>query len=157
MTSGVFIALGSNIGDRYDFLSKAISLLGKQTQILIVKQSTFIETEPVGLTEQGLFLNGVLEITTSFSPSELLATCLSIEVLLGRTRAERWGPRTIDLDIILFGDQNIVLPNLKIPHPELHNRAFVLEPLAEIAPHVVHPKSKLSATQMLHSCNNHVT
>lgn len=152
----MFIALGSNIGDRHDFLLQAISLLGKQQAIVIVKQSSFIETKPIGLTEQRLFINGVVEITTSLTPQELLATCLAIEEKLGRTRAERWGPRRIDLDIILFGDQTIALPNLKIPHPEFLFRAFVLEPLAQIAPHVMHPKSGLSATQMLNSYNKHV-
>ena len=149
LTKEVFIALGSNVGDREQYLCRAIHLLDCESSIKIIKQSTFIETEPVGPIEQRSFLNGVIEIETSLSPRKLLDTCLQIEDQLGRIRKQRWGPRTIDLDIILFGEQCVKEDHLKIPHPELLNRLFVLEPLAEISPHVLHPENGLKIVGLL--------
>ncbi|MBC8203851.1 MAG: 2-amino-4-hydroxy-6-hydroxymethyldihydropteridine diphosphokinase [Planctomycetes bacterium] len=139
LTEGVFIALGSNVGDREQNARHAIAMLGDEPEISIIQQSKMIETQPVGPIEQGLFINVVIEITTTLSPSALLAICLVIEEKLGRVRAERWGPRTIDLDIILFGSKVLKEPHLTIPHPELLKRSFVLCPLLGIAPDVVHP------------------
>lgn len=149
LTEQVFIALGSNIGDREKNLIKAIELLENEPEIEIVKQSSFIDTQAVGPIEQESFLNAVIEIRTTLIPKELLTNCLAIEEKLGRTRAVRWGPRTIDLDILFYGDQTIEEPHLIIPHPELLKRAFVLEPLSEIAPDFVHPRDGLTTTQML--------
>ena len=149
LTSEVFIALGSNIGNRKNYIHNAITLLGNNPEITVVKQSSLIETEPVGPIEQDLFINAVIEISTSLTPQELLATCLAVEEQIGRVRTQRWGPRTIDLDILLFADRIIAGANLKIPHPELSMRAFVLVPLAEIAPKIQHPVLRMTALDML--------
>ena len=149
LTSEVFIALGSNIGNRKNYIHNAIILLGNNPEITVVKQSSLIETKPVGPIEQDLFINAVIEISTSLTPQELLATCLAVEEQIGRVRTQRWGPRTIDLDILLFADRIIAGANLKIPHPELSMRAFVLVPLAEIAPKIQHPVLRMTALDML--------
>jgi 2-amino-4-hydroxy-6-hydroxymethyldihydropteridine diphosphokinase len=149
LTEGVFIALGSNVGDREQYISKAIGLLGVESKISMINQSTCIETDPVGPIAQGLFLNCVIEISTSLSPKSLLAVCLAIEEKLGRIRTERWGPRTIDLDIVMFGSLVIDDSQLTIPHPELLNRTFVLIPLAEISPQVCHPLLGITVLEML--------
>ena len=151
MTSEVFIALGSNVGHRKNYIRNAITLLGNNPKITVVKQSSLIETKPVGPIEQGLFINAVIEISTSLTPPELLATCLAVEEQIGRVRTKRWGPRTIDLDIILFADRIIAGANLNVPHPELSMRVFVLEPLAEIAPEIQHPVLRMTAVDMLTS------
>ncbi|GAB2564490.1 2-amino-4-hydroxy-6-hydroxymethyldihydropteridine diphosphokinase [Gracilibacillus alcaliphilus] len=129
-----YIALGSNIAPRLDFLTQAIELLQQQETINITKQSSIYETEPVGLVEQDPFLNMVISLETELKPEELLDTCQQIEQLLGRKRDIRWGPRTIDLDILLYNQTYIESDRLLIPHPRLHERAFVLIPLAEVSP-----------------------
>ena len=151
MTKGVFIALGSNIGDRKQHLQAAIALLDAEEGLEVVSQSSFLETKPVGPVAQEDFLNAVVEITTTLSPRSLHAVCLAIERALGRMRDERWGPRTIDLDIVLFDQQIIDEHQLTIPHAEMSCRAFVLEPLAEIAPDCTHPINGLTPPQMLAS------
>ena len=148
-TNEVFIALGSNLGHRKNYIRNAITLLGNNPKITLVKRSSLIETKPVGPIAQGLFINAVIEISTSLTPPELLATCLAVEEQFGRVRTQRWGPRTIDLDIILFADSIIGEANLKIPHPELLMRLFVLEPLAEIAPKIEHPVLRMTSVDML--------
>ncbi|MEW9675281.1 2-amino-4-hydroxy-6-hydroxymethyldihydropteridine diphosphokinase [Lentibacillus sp. L22] len=130
----VYIALGSNIEPRYNYLMDAILLLGEQETITLNKQSSVYETKPVGYTEQADFLNMVIEIDTSLSASQLLVACQAIEQQLGRKREIRFGPRTVDLDILLYRQEQIETKRLTIPHPRMHERAFVLVPLAEIAP-----------------------
>jgi 2-amino-4-hydroxy-6-hydroxymethyldihydropteridine diphosphokinase len=142
-----YIGIGSNIGDRETNCLKAVELLGQAGQITAV--SSLYYTEPVGYKEQDDFINAVAAVATDRSPEELLALCRSIEDTLGRIRTVRWGPRTIDLDILLYGDRVVNKPDLLIPHPSLALRKFVLAPLAEIAPAVVHPVLKKSAAQML--------
>jgi 2-amino-4-hydroxy-6-hydroxymethyldihydropteridine diphosphokinase len=110
-----------------------------------------LETEPVGNEDQGNFLNAVIEIETTLSPNQLMQTCLDIEMQQGRVRAEKWGPRTIDIDILLFSDQLIKEDRLHVPHPEMQNRSFVLTPLVEIAPMTVHPVFGVTAKAMLHA------
>lgn len=134
----VFIALGSNLGDREKNILDAINYMIEEG-IDIIGISSIIETAPYGLTEQPSFLNCVVEGITNFSPRELLFILLDIERRLLRVRTIRWGPRTIDLDIIFYDDLIIDEPDLKIPHPDMQNRIFVLKPLSEIAPNFVHP------------------
>ncbi|WP_374055385.1 2-amino-4-hydroxy-6-hydroxymethyldihydropteridine diphosphokinase [Rossellomorea sp. FM04394] len=134
-----YISLGSNIGDREYYLEKAINIIGSHGKIEVTKQSSLYETDPVGFIEQGKFLNMVIEIRTSLSPETLLHQCLQVEIDLGREREFKWGPRIIDLDILLYDHEKIESENLLIPHPRMQERAFVLIPLLEVAPHVEHP------------------
>jgi 2-amino-4-hydroxy-6-hydroxymethyldihydropteridine diphosphokinase len=117
--------------------------------IAVRRVSTVIETAPVGGPPQGKFLNGVVEIETTLGPRELLRELQGIEDALGRVRAERWGPRTIDLDILLYGDEVVTEADLMVPHPLMHERAFVLLPLAEIAPRARHPVLRKSIAELL--------
>ena len=133
-----YVALGSNLGDKEANLRKALELL-EERGVEIVKTSTFISTEPYGVTDQPQFLNGVCEVRTSLEPLELLHTLLDIEQEMGRVRLRHWGERNIDLDLLLYEDVVIDTPELKLPHPDMQNRDFVLLPLAEIAPELVHP------------------
>lgn len=136
-----FIALGSNLGDRRVSIDEAIKALDETPRVCIEAVSSVIETEPVGPLPQGAYLNAVIRVSTSLGPRNLLALMLEIERTLGRIRdlANRWGPRTIDLDLILYADQVIHKPDLTVPHPRLAERAFVLVPLCEIAPDAVVP------------------
>jgi len=132
-----YIGLGSNLGDRAGNLRKALRALAETEGITLMECSSVYETEPVGVTDQPRFLNMVTRICCELSPHELLAQCQRIEQLLHRTPTKRWGPRTIDLDILLFGDISVSSDELTIPHPRMHERQFVLVPLAEIAADVV--------------------
>jgi len=129
-----FIALGSNIGNRYDNITSAIKLLTSHPDIKLVNYSSIYETDPVGYEDQDLFLNMVIEIQTVLSAMELLDFCLKTELDLGRKRKIRWGPRTIDLDILTFNQENIETEKLTVPHPRMVERAFVMAPLVEINP-----------------------
>ena len=133
-----YVALGSNLGDKEANLRKALELL-QERGVEIVKTSTFISTEPYGVTDQPQFLNGVCEVRTSMVPLALLHTLLEIEQEMGRVRLRHWGERNIDLDLLLYEDVVMDTPELKLPHPDMQNRDFVLLPLAEIAPELVHP------------------
>jgi len=139
MMSRAFVALGSNLGDREGYLKQAARELRALASVTLIRESSIVETDPVGGPPQGKFLNQVVEIETSLSPEALLAELLRVERALGRTRDEKCGPRTIDLDVLLYDDQVIHRPGLDIPHPRMHERMFVLVPLCEIAPDVVHP------------------
>lgn len=135
-----YIALGSNVGDRRDHLNAAISQLTARPGIEVLKVSSYHETDPVGgPAGQGKYLNAAAEIRTALSPAELLARLQEIEAGLGRVRDERFGPRTLDLDLLLYGLEIIHTADLTVPHPRMHERSFVLKPLAEIAPLAVHP------------------
>jgi len=143
----VFIAIGSNLGDKISNCRRAIDEIAGFYEI--VKVSSLYETEPVGNEDQPNFINSVAEIRTDISPHELLAHLNRIEEKLGRVRSEKWGPRTFDLDIIFYGDQIIKDDNLIIPHPRAHLRRFVLEPICEIAPEFIHSEIKISVLELL--------
>lgn len=130
-----YIGLGSNLGNREKNISRAIELLQKRKGVEVKKVSSLCETKPAGGPPQGKFLNGVVAIETSLPPRELLKCLKEIEKAVGRKPSKvKWGPREIDLDILLYGDKKVDEPELKIPHPEMHRRGFVLKPLLEIAP-----------------------
>jgi len=146
----VFIAIGSNLLDREKNIKDAISNLKKEG-IEVEAISSIIETEPYGFIDQPKFLNCVVKAKTTKTPRELLKTLLSIELKLGRIRKERWGPRTIDLDILFYDDLIIDEEDLKIPHYDIQNRLFVLKPLSEIAGDFIHPVFKVSINELLNN------
>lgn len=144
-----YLLLGSNLGNREQYLSNAIDAINKNVGSIYLKSSIY-ETEAWGKTDQPGFLNLAIAIETRLTPIQLLESVLSIEAELGRVRHEKWGARMIDIDIIFYEDQIVNDENiLIIPHPEMQNRKFVLEPLAEIAPNFIHPIFKRSILQML--------
>ena len=145
----VLIAVGSNLGDRRKNLDRALSLFGKIPDIRILKTSSVRETEPVGGPPQGKYLNAVWLAETGLAPEKLLDELLAIEKKLGRERREPDAPRTLDLDILFFGDQIIRRPGLVVPHSRLEQRVFVLEPLAELVPEWVHPRLKKTVRAIL--------
>ncbi len=135
-----YVGLGGNLGDRRSYLERALDLLDRDPEIRVADVSSFRDTEPVGYVDQPRFLNAVAAVETELGPRELLERMLAVERVLGRERAgPRYGPRTIDLDLLLYGDEEIAEPGLVIPHPRLAERAFVLEPLAELQPTLVVP------------------
>jgi len=134
----VYLLLGSNLGNRLKYLQQAAQFISEQTG-LIVLQSVVYETQSWGNTQVPNYLNQVILLQTDLLPHVLLHKLLLIELLLGRERLEKWGARTIDIDILFYGNEIINDADLVVPHPQLHNRRFTLEPLAEIAPALVHP------------------
>jgi 2-amino-4-hydroxy-6-hydroxymethyldihydropteridine diphosphokinase len=147
-----YIALGSNLGDRRASLDAALALLNADQGVVVQSVSRYLETEPLGPPDQPMFLNAAARLQTTYSPRSLLETCLRIERSLGRdrTRSVRWGPREIDIDLLMFADQIIDEPGLKVPHPHLHERSFVLIPLAEIAPNAIHPVLGVTIESLCH-------
>jgi 2-amino-4-hydroxy-6-hydroxymethyldihydropteridine diphosphokinase len=130
-----YIGVGANLGDREATIARALSLLAQRDGVEVVAVSTLSETDPVGLLDQPRFVNGVAAVETELGPRELLDTLLSVERELGRTRdGPRFGPRTIDLDLLVFGSRELDEPGLTVPHPRLAERVFALEPLAELDP-----------------------
>ncbi len=140
--SKAYIGIGSNIGDREKNLNSAIEMLKQKDGVEVTAVSSYINTAPVGYTDQPDFLNAVVEVTTTLCPQKLLEGCASIEKELKRERIIHWGPRTIDLDILLYDDLVLNDSNLIIPHPRMHEREFVLKPLKEISPKAFHPVLK---------------
>ena len=128
----VYISIGSNLGDREKYCQRAIEKVGQLPTTKLLKISSLIETDPVGKTDQPQFINGVMKIETKLSPHELLENLQKIENDLGRVRDEKWGPRTIDLDILFYDDLKVKEKNLTLPHPEINNRPFIAKVLAEI-------------------------
>ncbi len=139
-----YIGLGSNLGDREKYVTSAIEMLSTTDGITINVVSKVYETKPVGYLQQPNFLNCVAEISTSLSPYQLLDVCMLIENELQRKRTIKWGPRTVDLDILFYGDLVMAEDKLTIPHPLLHERGFVLLPMRDIAPDFLHPKLNLT-------------
>jgi 2-amino-4-hydroxy-6-hydroxymethyldihydropteridine diphosphokinase len=130
----VYVGLGANLGPREITLLRAVDLLAETEGVEVQAVSQLRETEPVGVVDQPLVLNGAVVLNTSLSPRELLDRLLEIERELGRVRDVRWGPRVVDLDLLVYGDQQIDEPGLRVPHPRLHERRFALEPLLELDP-----------------------
>ena len=138
----VFLGLGSNLGDRVETIRKTKEMVSSIPGVSLVSSSSLYETEPVGISDQPMFVNAVLEIEADLSPRELFLKLKDIEAKLGRRKTVRWGPRIIDIDILLFGDRIVEERDLTIPHPEMTKRGFVLVPLCEIAPEIKHPRLK---------------
>jgi len=147
----VFLGLGSNIGERQGTLERGLALLAERGFRLARRSSLYI-TEPVGGPPQSWYLNMVAEGTCALLPEQLLSLCLDVEHALGRTREVHWGPRTIDIDLLLYGDERRATATLALPHPRLHERQFVLVPLVEIAPELTHPVLRLSARELQQRC-----
>ena len=143
-----YIGIGSNLGNRQENCLRAIELLQKKG-IIVTKRSSLYKTEPWGVKDQPRFINMAVEIDTSLEPKELLKILKNIEKGLGREKSSKWGPRIIDLDILLFDDIILNEDNLKIPHPLMQERDFVLRPLCEIAPDIYHPLLKLSMYELM--------
>jgi len=135
-----YVGLGANLGSRRETIEHAVALLAGTAGVEVVAVSSFRDTEPVGVVDQPRFLNAAAAIDTVLAPQELLDVLLAIERQLGRVRdGTRWGPRTIDLDLLLYGDDVVDEPGLRVPHPRLQERRFVLEPLAELDPELAVP------------------
>jgi 2-amino-4-hydroxy-6-hydroxymethyldihydropteridine diphosphokinase len=149
MSNVAYIGIGSNLGSPLKNCRQSIALLEEYPGIKVISRSSFYETEPVGLTDQDWFCNAVVEISTVLEPIPLLDTLLAIEIAMGRIRKEKWGPRIIDLDILLYEKCVIKNKRLEIPHPEMTGRRFVLAPLAELAADSVHPTKKKTIGQLL--------
>ncbi|KAB7663140.1 2-amino-4-hydroxy-6-hydroxymethyldihydropteridine diphosphokinase [Bacillus sp. B1-b2] len=149
MNNVAYLSLGSNIGERHRFLEEAVKLVDSHLNVKVVNVSSIYETDPVGYEEQDLFLNIVIKVVTSLNAFDLLALCQEVELELGRKRIIRWGPRTIDLDILLYNQDNIESEKLYIPHPRMEERLFVLIPLLEIAPNLSLPNRSISLKEYI--------
>jgi len=136
-----YVALGSNLGDREAAIRSAVDALDRSAGLAVTAMSALRETSPIGAPGQGRYLNAVVRIRAFLTPHRLLERCLIIEAAHGRDRRDepRWGPRPLDLDVLLYGEEIIDGPDLTVPHPRMHERLFVLEPMAEIAPALIHP------------------
>ncbi|MBO0526923.1 2-amino-4-hydroxy-6-hydroxymethyldihydropteridine diphosphokinase [Clostridium botulinum] len=142
-----YVAFGSNIGEKENYIKRALEKI-EEREIKIIKVSPIYETEPYGVLDQDSFLNGVVKIETNLTPEDLIEVLLDIEKQLDRVRERRWGPRTIDLDIIFYDDLIINKNNLIIPHKDMENREFVLKPLCDIDKNFIHPVLKKSVKQL---------
>jgi len=149
----VYIGVGSNLGDRRANCLEAIEHL-KKRGIHVIRQSSMIETEPWGVEDQPQFINMVIEAETDFSPQELIRKLKECEQVMGRIRSHRWGPRLIDLDILFYDDLVLETEELKIPHPEVQNREFVLRPMCELAPEMKHPVLRKSIRELFEALEN---
>ncbi len=150
----VYLCLGGNIGDTRYYLQNAVAMIGRRIG-RVVSQSAVYQSEPWGFNAEQMFLNQVVVAETELEPHAVLELCLQIEAELGRTRSGNgYEPRTIDIDIVFFGQQIISQPDLQVPHPLMHQRNFVLRPLADVAPNFVHPVSGLTVRQLADECED---
>ena len=148
-----YISVGSNIGNRRQFIDDAYHALSIHPEVHSITSSTIIETEPWGYTEQDVFLNAVWRVSSSLEPHDLLDVLQSLECEAQRKRDIHWGPRTLDLDLLFYDDQILGTKRLIVPHPEIEKRSFVLVPMAQIAPWLRHPVSKSTIKQLLEELN----
>ncbi|MGH2659104.1 MAG: 2-amino-4-hydroxy-6-hydroxymethyldihydropteridine diphosphokinase [Actinomycetota bacterium] len=146
MGTTAYLGLGSNLGDRLANLQRAVELLAAQPGLKVVRSSRVYETDPVGGPPQPDYLNAVVEVETSVSPRELLNVCMEVERGFGRVRDERWGPRTIDIDVLTYDEEEVDDPDLTVPHPRMHQRGFVLVPLIELGADPVLPGGRRLST-----------
>jgi len=153
-TYRVFLGLGSNLGEREKYLNRAVSELKKLRDTTIVWASSVYETDPVGKTDQPKFLNAAAEIATSLPPKDLYTELKAIEQQVGRKTSERWGPREIDIDLLIYDGLVFEDDHVTVPHPEMERRKFVLVPLKEIAPDLVHPISGMTIEELLAACED---
>ena len=153
METNIFLSLGSNQGDSQKILPEAIRMIGSQAGT-VVKVSSVYRTAAWGKADQPDFLNQVIQVQSSLMPAELMDAMLGIEQSLGRHRTEKWAPRTIDIDLLFYGDNVTTSPSLTLPHPHLQNRNFVLIPLDEIAPDFIHPVLKKTVRTLLAACED---
>jgi 2-amino-4-hydroxy-6-hydroxymethyldihydropteridine diphosphokinase len=147
-----FLGLGSNLGDREAYLKVSREAVNKLKKTTIIRSSSIYETEPWGIKKQRPFLNQIIEIETELTPLKLFAACQNIEIKLKRRETEKWGPREIDIDLLLYGDSIIDNKKIQIPHPRLSERRFVLIPLSEIAPQLRVPGLGRSVEELLDAC-----
>lgn len=148
----VFLGLGSNIGARQVFLNRAVAEIKRIRDTKVVWASSIYETEPVGKTDQPKFLNAALEIESTLGPSDLVKELQAAEAIVGRTKTERWGPREIDIDILIYDGVVYADDTVQVPHPELEHRRFALVPLREIAPELVHPGNGMTINELAAAC-----
>jgi 2-amino-4-hydroxy-6-hydroxymethyldihydropteridine diphosphokinase len=148
-----YLLIGGNLGNRQENLAKAIALIGNQCGT-IVQLSPLYETAAWGNTNQPAFLNQAIALATTLGPQQLLQQLLAIETSMGRIRSQKFGPRTIDIDILLYNQELIATPALTVPHPHLPNRRFALLPLVTIAPHYTHPQLNKTITALLQQCSD---
>ena len=152
MANPVYIGLGSNLGDRQENLERALRLLSQE--LIILRVSSIYETDPWGHYNQPRFFNCVCQFETLLNPREILAVVKDVERQMGRLHKVRWGPRVIDVDILLFGEEMVDEPDLEVPHPFMCQRAFVLIPLAEMAPNLGHPVCGLTIRELVRKVND---
>jgi len=150
--NAIFLGLGSNKGDRFSYLRQAVDSLNSIPGVTVNAVSSVYETEPRGVEDQSDFLNAAALVESSVSAEELAGSLKMLERSLGRTASERWGPREIDIDLLLYGSLVLDTASLIIPHPELHKRRFVLEPLRELDPDFVHPRLRASISTLYTRC-----
>lgn len=150
-----YIGIGSNRGDRLGYCQKAADAIRHFRDTTVVRLSSYYETEPLEVSDQDWFINGVVAIRTALTPQELLSACQKVEQDLGRVRTVRYGPRTVDLDLLLYGERIVSTDRLTLPHPKLHLRRFVLVPMVEIAPKAVHPVLHQTMAELLERVQDH--
>ena len=149
-----YIGFGSNIDDRLNYITEALQMLLEADSVSLIQISSLYETEPVGYEEQGWFLNGVVAVETRLLTHQLLGLLKKIEGAVGREHRTRWGPREVDLDLLIYDQCCVNTPDLIVPHPEMHQRSFVLVPFAEIAPEVRHPILQQDIRTLLANLND---